>query len=206
MTNSELVIETFKSHPANEFERHEVMGQDDARKLSPYFTYATAAGILTKIGRGRWRKTELLNRPTAELAKLMNEAMNRRDGQPRQPKEPEAMEVDVYDLLDQLPMEKLLDVVAAKWNVVATLSEPLRREVTRLQDQLALKDQQIKSLKLEALRMEEQQKKLNHENTRLTALMATDKPNRLVLAKPVNASGNAVFKEGDRIKIFRQAK
>jgi hypothetical protein len=211
-SNAEYLIELLKALEPTEFEREDLFPNDkDAASFSPYLTYCVGANLLERVRRGRYRKTELLNKPTSELVPLLSFS-HRKNVAPK-PKqtttEQQYCEHDIYDILDQLPIERLLDVVAAKWNTLAALAEPLKRDAGKLQDLVMLKDNELKSLKVELLRAEEKQKQLNNENNRLTALFSNSKKERLILAKPVNAAGNVTFKEGDdehrRIKIYRKA-
>lgn len=210
-TNSRILLDYLKIADKR-FKRSDLMSAADMSRLSPYMTYAVNAGILAKVSHGIYEKTDLMEKPVEELEGLMRVASDQvktdsvvtRRGGNKNAGGP--IEVDYLDILDQLKFEQLFDVLAAKINVLAAVPQTSQRENANLKDQLAVKDGQIKSLQLQVLRLEEKQKTLNAENERLTALMSNSKPERLVLAKPVNAVGSAVFKDGERktLSVYRR--
>lgn len=212
-TNAEYIAGLILDHPNNEFTRDDIVSnKTDQDKLSPYFTYAERAGLIERIKRGHYRKTSMVEMPLPAIIKKVTEALSRTSSRNKQHGKPtaateEQIEVDVYEVLDQLPVEAIFDVLAAKINLLSSKAAPLAHEVTALRDQITLRDGKIQSLQLDLMRMEEKQRTLNAENQRLTALMTNAKKERLVLAKPVHTqTGTAVFHEGDRktIKVFRK--
>lgn len=205
-TNHEYFVTLLKDHPAAELSRHDLASAADLAKLSPYFTYATRAGLIERTNeRGCYRKLPALDAPIAELVKSMTLVQHKSYTAPRRPKitqVPDApVEVDVHEVLDQLPVEAIFDVLSAKINLLSAQAAPLAHEVTALRDQLAIKEGKIQSLKVEIGRLEDKQRVLNAENARLTALMTNTKADRTVLVKPLNAQGTGVFRDGERRTI-----
>lgn len=224
MTNTELVIETIKAHPHNQFSRYDVFKKADAAKMSPYFSCLMWAGLLTKSRRGMYIKTaDFDSTPTAELlTKALDAAHKRRaeyrstaehsvDGTPKKQVVTAAadqpVEVDLFEVLDQVPIESIFDLLAAKFNVLQGQKLPMTYELDRLREQLQVQVTKSRNLEAEVARLEERQRALNVENTRLTALMSNRREERIVLAKPVNASGSVVFKDGGErrtVKVYRK--
>lgn len=214
MTNSQLIIASLQAMSLEEFSRQELFLPEDVQRMSPYITYAVRAGLLESVSHGKYRKTALLATSTpeeltewiAQHAKLTSTGTRKPSSKATAKALPDTIEVDPLDILDQLTIEAIFDVLAAKFNTLAANTAPLKHDVEYLRDQVRLRESKINSLEVDISRLEQKLRVANAENNRLTALFSNGKQDRLVLTKPINVSGSVTFRDSEHktVQIYRK--
>lgn len=215
MTNVEMIIRAVKECPKDRFVRRDLF-DPFPNALSPAMSFLVRSGLLTKESKSIYWKTETIKEDQVEdlckkVAKVWSGSRSEGSGTKRGA-EPETVEVDLYQILDELSLEVIFDVLSAKFNALAAQPRGLLAEIGSLKDIIYLRDATLKSAEVDRTRIGEKLGALMKENAKLqeelARFMPPNRPQRLVMAKSLSKDGTGVFRDLDKgvIKVYRKGR